>query len=72
MIITRFFAVMAQSAEHVLGKDEVTGSNPVNSSKPRINMMFMRGFFVLLQESKTLEYYEKFRIHPAAFGFLLR
>ena len=26
-------AVMAQVAEHVLGKDEVTGSNPVNSSK---------------------------------------
>ena len=26
-------AVMAQQAEHVLGKDEVTGSNPVNSSK---------------------------------------
>ena len=24
---------MAQVAEHVLGKDEVTGSNPVNSSK---------------------------------------
>ena len=24
---------MAQQAEHVLGKDEVTGSNPVNSSK---------------------------------------
>ncbi len=26
-------AVMAQSAEHFLGKEEVTGSNPVNSSK---------------------------------------
>lgn len=26
------YAVMAQLAEHVLGKDEVTGSNPVNSS----------------------------------------
>ncbi len=25
---------MAQSAEHVLGKDEVTGSNPVSSSIP--------------------------------------
>ena len=24
---------MAQQVEHVLGKDEVTGSNPVNSSK---------------------------------------
>ncbi len=28
-------AVMAQQAEHVLGKDEVTGSNPVNSSKKK-------------------------------------
>ena len=26
---------MAQQAEHVLGKDEVTGSNPVNSFKKR-------------------------------------
>ena len=26
------FAAMAQSAEHILGKDEVTGSNPVISS----------------------------------------
>ncbi len=29
------YAVMAQLAEHVLGKDEVTGSNPVNSSKDK-------------------------------------
>lgn len=27
------FADMAQEVEHVLGKDEVTGSNPVSSSK---------------------------------------
>ena len=27
------FAAMAQVVEHVLGKDEVTGSNPVSSSK---------------------------------------
>ena len=27
---------MAQQVERVLGKDEVTGSNPVSSSKPRI------------------------------------
>ena len=26
------FAAMAQVVEHVLGKDEVTGSNPVSSS----------------------------------------
>ena len=29
--LSKLFAVMAQVAEHVLGKDEVTGSNPVNS-----------------------------------------
>ena len=28
----KIFAAMAQVAEHVLGKDEVTGSNPVSSS----------------------------------------
>ncbi len=27
------YAAMAQQVEHVLGKDEVTGSNPVSSSK---------------------------------------
>ena len=27
------FAAMAQQVEHVLGKDEVTGSNPVSSSR---------------------------------------
>ena len=27
------FAVMAQSVEHILGKDEVAGSIPANSSK---------------------------------------
>ena len=31
---------MAQQAEHVLGKDEVTGSNPVISSK---NALTFRG-----------------------------
>ncbi len=32
-VLGRHFAAMAQQAEHVLGKDEVTGSNPVSSSK---------------------------------------
>ena len=27
------YAAMAQQVEHVLGKDEVTGPNPVSSSK---------------------------------------
>ncbi len=29
------YAVMAQLAEHVLGKDEVPGSNPGNSSRKK-------------------------------------
>ena len=33
------FADMAQQVEHVLGKDEVTGSNPVISSKKRQLLM---------------------------------
>ena len=33
------YADMAQVAEHVLGKDEVTGSNPVISSKKRSTQM---------------------------------
>ena len=28
-----YYAAMAQVVEHILGKDEVTGSNPVSSSK---------------------------------------
>ena len=30
--IAEHFAAMAQQVEHVLGKDEVTGSSPVSSS----------------------------------------
>ncbi len=30
------YAAMAQQVEHVLGKDEVTGPNPVSSSKKHI------------------------------------
>ena len=37
---------MAQVAEHVLGKDEVTGSNPVNSStRIPMNTKFVGFFF---------------------------
>ena len=49
------YAAMAQQVEHVLGKDEVTGSNPVSSSmiadekaarqKPMENKTFFMGFF---------------------------
>ena len=37
---------MAQQVEHVLGKDEVTGSNPVNSSKNPVHESG-RGFYLL-------------------------
>ena len=33
MVCLYDFAAVAQSAEHVLGKDEVDGSNPFSSSK---------------------------------------
>jgi hypothetical protein len=38
-------AHVAQSVEHVLGKDEVTGSNPVVGSSLRINEEFERKSF---------------------------
>ena len=34
------YAAMAQLVEHVLGKDEVTGSNPVSSSKVKVPEFF--------------------------------
>ena len=37
---------MAQSAEHILGKDEVTGSNPVNSSMSEQALIACSDFFV--------------------------
>ena len=45
----RHFAVIAQSAEHFLGKEEVTSSNLVSSSSYfawiRVNALFMRILF---------------------------
>lgn len=37
---------MAQSAEHILGKDEVTGSNPVISSKDGRHSLCLPSFFI--------------------------
>ena len=39
-------ADVAQSVERILGKDEVTGSNPVISSR---NQSEMAGFFVVFE-----------------------
>ena len=54
---------MAQQVEHVLGKDEVTGSNPVSSSmiadekaarqKPMKNNTFFMGFFYFKRRKCT-------------------
>ena len=38
------YAAMAQLVERVLGKDEVTGSNPVSSS---IKPLIFKGFFIV-------------------------
>ncbi len=35
------YAAMAQQVEHVLGKDEVTGPNPVSSSKKQATAMLL-------------------------------
>ena len=49
---------MAQSAEHFLGKEEVTGSNPVSSSRER--RLHMRPSFcfvyVLVKIHKIIKY----------------
>lgn len=40
---------MAQQVEHILGKDEVTGSNPVISSiKKKKSLLAAFSFFILL------------------------
>ena len=36
---------MAQQVEHILGKDEVTGSNPVISSRKNPGLFTSRDFF---------------------------
>ena len=41
---------MAQQVEHVLGKDEVTGSNPVISSKEKILSEFVGNIFLIKDE----------------------
>ena len=44
-IYAKYLADMAQEVEHVLGKDEVTGSNPVISSTDPVQ--FVNGIFFL-------------------------
>ena len=47
---------MAQSAEHILGKDEVPGSNPgISSRKPHCIYLRWGGFYVqrILIQSRT-------------------
>ena len=47
---SRQFAAMAQLAEHVLGKDEVTRSNRVSSSNKTRLVETLSGFFVFIFE----------------------
>ncbi len=42
---------MAQMVEHILGKDEVTGSIPVISS---ITLDSIKGFFIAIDNKKDL------------------
>ena len=45
----RQFAVIAQSVERILGKDEVGGSNPPSSSKKSLNAKGVGRFFVFIK-----------------------
>ena len=45
------FAAMAQMVEHILGKDEVTGSIPVSSSRKNLFTFVKRFFYLILAES---------------------
>ena len=61
---------MAQSVERILGKDEVTGSIPVSSSKKSPAQM-RRAFFILLHilhcgRSQTVSSKEKQGFKPKA------
>lgn len=47
-------AHVAQLVEHVLGKDEVTGSNPVNSSKDKDH--FEWSLFLCYRPKKLIIY----------------
>ena len=60
---------MAQVAEHVLGKDEVTGSNPVNSSKENpMNARFVGFFFFFAETWKGENVQEMFKYHVKITG----
>ena len=55
IIIKREFADMAQQVEHVLGKDEVTGSNPViSSTKKQVERLAFLYFWqsIVFRESR--------------------
>ena len=65
---------MAQQVEHILGKDEVTGSNPVSSSKPRIRAhiasFFRDSDFSHLRHSKLLcPHTQKYTLCTLLLGF---
>ena len=47
---------MAQSVARILGKDEVTGSNPVSSSTPAKTLCF-RGFSLFLCVPLTASFF---------------
>ena len=52
-IIIQSRAAMAQSVEHVLGKDEVTSSSLVSSSSKALSMRVLLFFARVLTKDKT-------------------
>ena len=57
------FAAMAQQVEHVLGKDEVTGSNPVSSSRKGLYLRkVLFPFAFRIKSSKAIPRFRSVRI----------
>ena len=58
-------AAVAQSVERILGKDEVTGSNPVSSSNEmRLNLMIWTHFYLFLQLFRKFQRIDEWTSFP--------
>ena len=55
---------MAQEVEHVLGKDEVAGSNPAISSKKRVDTLVSARFLSKEKPTDGFLFRQKIRVFP--------
>ena len=67
MLKSQICAAMAQMVERILGKDEVTGSIPVSSSRKRKTRLKNRVFSFSMKRS--LREHEDAHANEAAFGY---